>query len=260
MAMTRMSNIIPYIIFLAFFKLLTKPKHIFNAFYLITVLNNVATKIENWPKTNTKILWFLKMDWRQIQRFFVISKNLWRFLILQRPSKIQRFSKENGNVLLLQIVIKLNYKILINFGIFRFFQTILSKILINFPKKSLQSLPKIFKASKILWHLEMNWRSRWRRIFGKNLQRSSNIHCNTGAYQCWNKDWKWTEDKYEDSLVTDNGLKTNTKILRFLKMDRSQIRIIFINLKFLQRSLKIANSLNIFEDTKWKIFIDKIAL
>ena len=58
----------------------------------------------------------------------------------------------------------------------------------------------------------------------------------------------------------ENGPKTNTKILRFLKMDRRRIRRIFVNSKILRRSSKIANSSNIFEDTKifkgkWKIFV-----
>ena len=44
--------------------------------------NSVALKIKNVPKTNTKILRFLKMDRRRIQRFFVKSK------ILQISSKI----------------------------------------------------------------------------------------------------------------------------------------------------------------------------
>ena len=61
----------------------------------------------------------------------------------------------------------------------------------------------------------------------------------------------------------ENGPKTNTKILRFLKMDRRRIRRIFVNSKILRRSSKIANSSNIFEDTKifkgkWKIFVVKI--
>ena len=60
----------------------------------------------------------------------------------------------------------------------------------------------------------------------------------------------------------ENGPKTTTKILRFLKMDRRRIRRIFINSKILRRSSKIANSSNIFEDTKifkgkWKIFVVK---
>ena len=32
--------------------------------------------------------------------------------------------------------------------------------------------------------------------------------------QCCNEDWKWTEDEYEDSLVSVNRPKTNTKNLR----------------------------------------------
>ena len=31
--------------------------------------------------------------------------------------------------------------------------------------------------------------------------------------QCCNEDWKWTKDEYEDSLVSENGPKTNTKNL-----------------------------------------------
>ena len=61
----------------------------------------------------------------------------------------------------------------------------------------------------------------------------------------------------------ENGPKTNTKILRILKIDRRRIRRIFVNSKILRRSSKIANSSNIFEDTKifkgkWKIFVVKI--
>ena len=48
----------------------------------------------------------------------------------------------------------------------------------------------------------------------------------------------------------ENGPKTNTKILRFLKIDRRRIRRIFVKSKILRRSSKIANSSNIFEDTK----------
>ena len=43
----------------------------------ISLSTSIATKIENGPKTNTKIFWFLKID----QRIFVNSK------ILQRSSK-----------------------------------------------------------------------------------------------------------------------------------------------------------------------------
>ena len=32
--------------------------------------------------------------------------------------------------------------------------------------------------------------------------------------QCCNEDWKWTEDEYEDSSVSENRPKTNTKNLR----------------------------------------------
>ena len=61
--------------------------------------------------------------------------------------------------------------------------------------------------------------------------------------QCCNEDWKWTEDEYEDSLVSENRPKTNTKNLRQFK-----------------NSSKIANSLNIFKDMKifegkWKILL-----
>ena len=49
------------------------------------------------------------------------------------------------------------------------------------------------------------------------------------------------------AMKIENGPKTNTKILRFLKMDQ---RGIFVNSKILQRSSKIANFSNIFEDTK----------
>ena len=48
----------------------------------------------------------------------------------------------------------------------------------------------------------------------------------------------------------ENGPKTNTKILQFLKIDRRQILRIFVKSKILRRSSKIANSSNIFEDTK----------
>ena len=61
------------------------------------VKSSVAMKIENGPKTNTKILRFLKMDRRQIQRIFVNSK------ILRRSSKIRRFSKEYEKFSLLKI-------------------------------------------------------------------------------------------------------------------------------------------------------------
>ena len=48
-------------------------------------------------------------------------------------------------------------------------------------------------------------------------------------------------------------------------MDQRRIRRIFVNSKFLQKSLMIANSLNIFDDMKifnleWIIFIDKNCL
>ena len=64
------------------------------------------------------------------------------------------------------------------------------------------------------------------------------------------------------AMKIENGPKTNTKILRFLKIDRRRIRRIFVNSKILRRSSKIANSSNIFEDTKifkgkWKIFVVK---
>ena len=52
------------------------------------------------------------------------------------------------------------------------------------------------------------------------------------------------------AMKIENGPKTNTKILWFLKMDQRQIWRIFVNSKILQRSLKIAKSSNIFEDTK----------
>ena len=54
---------------------------------------SVATKIENGPKMNTKILRFLKMDRRRIRRIFINSKNLRRLKILRISSKIRRFSK-----------------------------------------------------------------------------------------------------------------------------------------------------------------------
>ena len=49
---------------------------------------SVATKIENGPKTNTKILWFLKIDRRQIRRIFVKSKILWRSSKIANSSNI----------------------------------------------------------------------------------------------------------------------------------------------------------------------------
>ena len=60
----------------------------------------------------------------------------------------------------------------------------------------------------------------------------------------------------------ENGPKTKTKNLWIWKIDQRRIRRIFINLKILWRSSKIANSSNIFEDTKifkgkWKIFVVK---
>ena len=65
------------------------------------IISSVATKIENGPKTNTKILRFLKMDGRRIRRIFVNSKILRRLQILRISSKIRRFSKENEKFLLL---------------------------------------------------------------------------------------------------------------------------------------------------------------
>jgi len=61
----------------------------------LSVQSSVATKIENGPKTNTKILRFLKIDQRQIRRIFVNSKILRRSSKIANSSKIQRFSKEN---------------------------------------------------------------------------------------------------------------------------------------------------------------------
>ena len=61
------------------------------------VWTSVTTKIENGPKTNTKILRFLKIDQRRIRRIFVNSK------ILRKSSKIWRFSKENEKFSLLKI-------------------------------------------------------------------------------------------------------------------------------------------------------------
>ena len=115
---------------------------------LMYFYDSVATKIENGQKTNSKILGFLKMDWRRIRRIFVDSK------ILRRSSKIQRFSKKNEKFLLLKFSFrqlleqlfpavelnimwgKLNYKVLRKVHIFWNFLTILSKILFNFPIKS----------------------------------------------------------------------------------------------------------------------------
>ena len=48
----------------------------------------------------------------------------------------------------------------------------------------------------------------------------------------------------------ENRLKPNTKILRFLKIDRRRIRRIFVNSKILRRSSKLGNSSKIFKDTK----------
>ena len=61
----------------------------------------------------------------------------------------------------------------------------------------------------------------------------------------------------------ENRPKTNTKILRFLKIDRRRIQRFFVNSKILRRSSKIANSSKIFEDSKifkgkCKIFVVKI--
>ena len=79
------------------------------------------------------------------------------------------------------------------------------------------------------------------------------------------KDVEFVVSGNQCSVATkiENGPKTNTKILWFLKMDRRRIRRIFVNSKILRRSSKIANSSNIFEDTKifkgkWKIFVVKI--
>jgi len=83
-------------------------------------------------------------------------------------------------------------------------------------------------------------------------------------YTCINFQLHWIQ--YQKSRTTklpcsvatkiENGPKTNTKILRFLKIDRRRIRRIFVNSKILRRlqilriSSMIANSSNIFEDTK----------
>ena len=72
----------------------------------------------------------------------------------------------------------------------------------------------------------------------------------------------WVYAQSSVATKIENGPKTNTKILQFLKIDRRRIQRIFVNSKILRRSLKIANSSNIFEDTKifkgkWKIFIVK---
>ena len=45
-------------------------------------------------------------------------------------------------------------------------------------------------------------------------------------------------------------IESGPKILRFLKIEGRRIRRIFVNSKILRRSSKIANSSNIFEDTK----------
>ena len=74
---------------------------------------------------------------------------------------------------------KLKFKVLRKVHISELFQTILSIILLNFPKNLHNLRPKIFEASKILRHLKMN--QRW--IFGQKsskLRRSSKLRCNTG--------------------------------------------------------------------------------
>ena len=65
------------------------------------VHSSVATKIEKGPKTNMKILWFLKIDRRR--RIFVNSKILRRSSKIANSSKIWRFSKENEKFSLLKI-------------------------------------------------------------------------------------------------------------------------------------------------------------
>ena len=121
------------------------------AFISKVLCNSVATKIENGPKMNTKILRFLKIDQRR--RIFLNSKILRRLQILRRSSKIRRFSKENEKFSLLKFSFrqqlrqifpavelsimwgKLKFKILRKVHISELFQTIFSKILLNFPKK-----------------------------------------------------------------------------------------------------------------------------
>ena len=49
-------------------------------------------------------------------------------------------------------------------------------------------------------------------------------------YQCCNEDWKWTEDEYEDSSVSENRPKTNTKNLRQFKISSK----IFEDCKFFE--------------------------
>ena len=123
--------------------------------------NSVATKIENGPKTNTKILRFLKIDRRRIQRIFINSKILWRSSKIANSLnifKVWRFSKENKKNFVVKNFLsgsnleqifpavelnimwgKLKFKVLRKVHISGLFQTILSKILLNFPKKSSQS-------------------------------------------------------------------------------------------------------------------------
>ena len=121
---------------------------------------SVATKIENGPKTNTKILRFLKMDRRQLRRIFVNSKNLRRSSKIENSSNIfedTKIFKVKWKIFLLKFSYrqqleqifpavelnimwgKLKFKVLRKVHISGLFQTILSKILLNFPKKSSQS-------------------------------------------------------------------------------------------------------------------------
>ena len=47
------------------------------------------------------------------------------------------------------------------------------------------------------------------------------IYFHMQTKQCCNEDWKWTKDEYEDSSVSENGPKTNTKNLWSLKIANS---------------------------------------
>ena len=76
-------------------RLLLKIRAIKVAYLTLLVWASVATKIENGPKTNMKILQFLKMDQRQIRRIFVNSKILQRSLKIANSSNIlNNFSQQ----------------------------------------------------------------------------------------------------------------------------------------------------------------------
>ena len=82
----------PYPLFVRHSECFTRYKINFASLCLQT---SVATKIENGPQTNTKILWFLKMDQRGIWRIFVNSKILWRSSKIANSSNIFKDTYED---------------------------------------------------------------------------------------------------------------------------------------------------------------------